>query len=264
MAHKVMIGGTAYEVKGGSVMVDGTVYQLKKGLTMIDGTVYEIPFESGTPISSFPVGSEVKIAVNGTLREFIIVNQGIPGNSSLYDDSCNGTWLLMKDIYEERKWNSSNENYYNKSTTHEYLNSSFLSMLDSNVQAKIKQIKIPYISNVWDNIATSGVDGLPTQIFLLGWREVGFDANSYSIDGERMSFFDSGTGTTANSKRIALLDGSATAWGLRTSYPSTGSSAVAVGIDGSQGYVKGSGVTGIRPAFVLPFETLVSDNIISG
>lgn len=43
------------------------------------------------------VGSIVKIKVNGAAKDFIIVHQGKP--SSVYDDSCNGTWLLMKDIY---------------------------------------------------------------------------------------------------------------------------------------------------------------------
>lgn len=42
--HMVLIDGTAYEIKGGSVMVGGTVYQLTKGRTLIGGTGYDIPF----------------------------------------------------------------------------------------------------------------------------------------------------------------------------------------------------------------------------
>ena len=41
------------------------------------------------------VGSVVKLKFNGAMREFLVVHQGKP--SSLYDESCNGTWLLMKD-----------------------------------------------------------------------------------------------------------------------------------------------------------------------
>ena len=41
-------------------------------------------------LSSKAVGSIVKIKVNGTLRDFIVVQQGKP--SSIYDESCNGTW----------------------------------------------------------------------------------------------------------------------------------------------------------------------------
>ena len=46
-------------------------------------------------LSTKAVGSTVKLKVNGTAREFLVVHQGKP--SSLYDESCNGTWLLMKD-----------------------------------------------------------------------------------------------------------------------------------------------------------------------
>ncbi len=39
------------------------------------------------------IGSKVKLNFGGSPRDFIVVHQGKP--SSLYDDSCNGTWLLM-------------------------------------------------------------------------------------------------------------------------------------------------------------------------
>ena len=51
-------------------------------------------------IGTKAVGSIVKLTVGGTLRNFIIVHQGKP--SSLYDASCDGTWLLRKDILETR------------------------------------------------------------------------------------------------------------------------------------------------------------------
>ena len=75
-------------------------------------------------IGTKAVGSIVKLTVGGTLRNFIIVHQGKP--SSMYDESCNGTWLLMKDVYETRQWHSSNVNDYANSTIHSYLNSTFL------------------------------------------------------------------------------------------------------------------------------------------
>ena len=49
-------------------------------------------------LSSKAIGSTIKLKVNGSAKDFIVVHQGKP--SSVYDDSCNGTWLLMKDIYE--------------------------------------------------------------------------------------------------------------------------------------------------------------------
>ena len=44
-AHKTLINGTAYTVKGGKCMVGGTVYNILKGRTLIDGTGYDITFK---------------------------------------------------------------------------------------------------------------------------------------------------------------------------------------------------------------------------
>lgn len=44
-AHKTLINGTAYEVKGGKCLVNGTAYSIKKGRTLIGGTGYDIAFE---------------------------------------------------------------------------------------------------------------------------------------------------------------------------------------------------------------------------
>lgn len=47
MAHKTLIGGTAYDVKGGRDLIGGVSYSKKNGKVLIDGTVYEIGFSSG-------------------------------------------------------------------------------------------------------------------------------------------------------------------------------------------------------------------------
>ena len=44
MAHRTMVDGTAYEIKGGRTLVDGTAYDVKKGKTLVGGTAYEIGF----------------------------------------------------------------------------------------------------------------------------------------------------------------------------------------------------------------------------
>ena len=41
--------------------------------------------------SDLAVGDIVKLMENGTPVEYIVVNQGKPYDSSLYDDSCDGT-----------------------------------------------------------------------------------------------------------------------------------------------------------------------------
>lgn len=45
MAHKVIIGGTAYEVDGGADLVGGTVYKKDHGKVIVGGTAYEVGFE---------------------------------------------------------------------------------------------------------------------------------------------------------------------------------------------------------------------------
>lgn len=198
------------------------------------------------------VGSIVKLKVNGTAKEFIVVHQGKP--SSLYDESCNGTWLLMKDIYENRQWHSSATNFLEFSTIHSYLNSTFLNLFDSDIRDAIKQVKIPYRKNGGSGGSDqSGANGLLCKIFLLSGYEVGWttsDNQNFPVDGAKLSYFEAGTGTSANNKRVANLDGSAFFWWLRSPYAS--GNVWRVSPNGLYSSSNASYANGIRPALVLP------------
>ena len=215
-------------------------------------------------LSTKAVGSTVKLKVNGTAKEFIVVHQGKP--SSLYDDSCNGTWLLMKDIYENRVWQSGNINKYESSDIHTYLNNTFLNLFESNIRDAIKQVKIPYRKNGGSGgTDQSGANGLSAKIFLLSGYEVGWTTSDYSyfpVDGAKLSYFESGTGTSANNKRIANLNGSAARWWLRSPY--TYYTNVVWYVYTSGDYDDGGGYAsvsyGVRPALILPSTLLVSDD----
>jgi hypothetical protein len=213
-------------------------------------------------LSTKAVGSTVKLKVNGTAKEFIVVHQGKP--SSLYDDSCNGTWLLMKDIYENRVWQSGNINKYESSDIHTYLNNTFLNLFESNIRDAIKQVKIPYRKNGGSGgTDQSGANGLSAKIFLLSGYEVGWTTSDYSyfpVDGAKLSYFESGTGTSANNKRIANLNGSAARWWLRSPYTSLTHYVWLVFSDGDYYYGSASDSYGIRPALILPSTLLVSDD----
>ena len=213
-------------------------------------------------LSTKAVGSTVKLKVNGTAKEFIVVHQGKP--SSLYDDSCNGTWLLMKDIYENRVWQSGNINKYESSDIHTYLNNTFLNLFDSNIKDAIKQVKIPYRKNGGSGGTNqSGANGLSCKIFLLSGYEVGWtsgDNQYFPQDGAKLSYFESGTGTSANNKRIANLNGSAAYWWLRSPYTVDTSLVWRVSSSGSCSNRYASFSSGIRPALILPSTLLVSDD----
>ena len=211
-------------------------------------------------LSSKAIGSTIKLKVNGSAKDFIVVHQGKP--SSVYDDSCSGTWLLMKDIYENRQWHSSDTNDYANSTIHSYLNSTFLAMLDSNIQKAIKQVKLPYRKGSGTSTTvTSGSNGLPAKIFLLSATEMSFNF-SYMPSGEgaELAYFKGCADNSSDSKRVAYLNGSAAYWWLRSPRCNLSDSALCVNSNGDWGVSGCSYSAGIRPALILPSTLLVSDD----
>ena len=212
-------------------------------------------------LSTKAVGSIVKLKVDGTLRDFIVVHQGKP--SSLYDASCDGTWLLLKDCLEQKRWHSANTNDYKNSEIHSYLNNTWLNKLDANIRAQVKQVKLPYVNGTANSAVASGANGLSCKIFLLSGYEVGFtqsDNSYFPVDGARLAYFENGTGTSALNKRIANYNGSATYWWLRSPGTNYTDYAWLVFTSGSCNYDYCTNTYGIRPALVLPSSLLVSDD----
>lgn len=202
-------------------------------------------------LSTKAVGSIVKIKVNGAAKDFIIVHQGLP--SSAYDASCNGVWVVMKDIYTTMKWDGSNNDYLNSDMT-AYLNGTFLSLIDTDIRNAIKQVKIPY-TNYSNNNVMSGSNGLSCKVFLLSGTEVGFSGVSYmTTEGAKLSYFDSA------SKRVAYNGSSAAVWWLRSPRTRYSNYVWTVKTDGSLDYWDYYNTYGVRPAFVLPSELVVSDD----
>lgn len=211
-------------------------------------------------LSSKAIGSTIKLKVNGSAKDFIVVHQGKP--SSVYDDSCNGTWLLMKDIYENRQWHSSNTNDYANSTIHSYLNSTFLNLFESNIKNAIKQVKLPYRKGSGTSTTvTSGSNGLSAKIFLLSATETSFSFSSMpSGEGAELAYFKGCADNSSDSKRVAYLNGSAAGWWLRS--PGCGVFGGALYVYSGGGWSGGgcSSSYGIRPALILPSTLLVSDD----
>lgn len=211
-------------------------------------------------LSSKAIGSTIKLKVNGSAKDFIVVHQGKP--SSVYDDSCNGTWLLMKDIYENRQWHSSNTNDYANSTIHSYLNSTFLNLFESNIKNAIKQVKIPYRKGSGTSTTvTSGSNGLSAKIFLLSATETSFSFSSMpSGEGAELAYFKGCADNSSDSKRVAYLNGSATVWWLRSPDCFNFYGALCVNSSGDWHDNYCSYSCGIRPALILPSTLLVSDD----
>lgn len=256
MAPRTMIDGTGYDVAHGRALMDGTGYDVSIGRTLIEGTGYDVLLEK--PITELSVGDSVFLNVGGSLREFLIVHYGQP--STNYDSSCDGVWLLMKDMYEKRAWDSTDSDYEN-SDIHVYLNGTFLSMLDSHIAAQIKQVKVPFYKGTGqDGQQSLRANGLDAKIFLLTCNEVGFingSDGSFPPLGTKLEYFE--TGDAGKEKRIAYLDGSASDWWLRTPSYSTNS----VWHVRSYGAADYSGCTyarGVRPALILPSDSKIDGN----
>ena len=211
-------------------------------------------------LSSKAIGSTIKLKVNGSAKDFIVVHQGKP--SSVYDDSCNGTWLLMKDIYENRQWHSSNTNDYANSTIHSYLNSTFLNLFESNIKNAIKQVKLPYRKGSGTSTTvTSGSNGLSAKIFLLSATETSFSF-SYMPSGEgaELAYFKGCADNSSDSKRVAYLNGSTALWWFRSPYCGSFNYALYGNSNGGWNGSDCSDSIGIRPALILPSTLLVSDD----
>ena len=226
----------------GKVIMSGIVPTLKAPVT-------------GVLASSLAVGSTVKLMEGGTAVEYLVVNQGIPSNSNLYDASCDGTWLLRKYIHSERQWDASNINRYETSAINTWLNGEFFNTLGSAEQAAIKQVKIPYRAGGGSD--QSGANGLSCKVFLLSGYEVGFmtsDSSYIPVDGAKLDYFDA-----SSSKRIAYLNGLETIWWLRSPRTDGTRRAWCVQSIGILGGGDTSDSAGIRPALVLPSNALFDE-----
>ena len=218
-------------------------------------------------MSDLEIGQMIKLNLNGTPWEWLVVHQGLP--SYLYDASCDGTWLLLKDIYENRQWHSSNVNKLESSTINAYLNGDFQNLFDSNIKDAIKHVKIPYCKGGGSGGTNqSGANGLLTKSFLLSGYEVGWttsDKQYFPQDGAKLSYFESGTGASANNKRIAYLNGSTEWWWLRSPCTYNSSYVWYVGSSGSSADYgrNASNSYGIRPALILPSDFIVSKEMLA-
>lgn len=214
------------------------------------------PISTGTSAGDIDVGKTVKINENGQAVEHIVVHQGLP--SDIYDASCEGTWCLRKDIAEIRVWDSGNSNVLETSDIHAYLNGDWMNRYNADVLESIKQVKIPYRQNGGSGgTDRNGANGLSCKIFLLSGKEVGWDSSDnqyFPNDGAKLSYFLDGTGSSANQKRVATLNGRATDWWLRSPYTLGTDNVWVVYSDGNYDDWDASNSYGVRPCIILPYS----------
>ena len=207
-----------------------------------------------TTLGSKSVGSIVKIKENGAAVNYIVVHQGNP-SATIYDSSCNGTWLLRQDTIEKRVWDSGNVNKYEESDIHSWLNLVMLAKYDADIQSAIKQVKIPYrYGGGTGGIDQHGANGLSTKPFLLSSREIGLTLSDI-VDGSKLEYFLYAYSLEARVKRQANTN-----WWLRSLYTSETSYVYIIDSNGPYGGSLTNGKVGVRPVIILPPTLIANDD----
>ena len=207
------------------------------------------------------VGDIVAIKENGVKQNYIIVHKGKP--SDMYDDSCDGVWLLREKTHSKRAWHgtsfSTSVNDYENSDIEAWLNSTFLNTIDEKIRAAIKTVKIPYRKGSGTSMTVqSGTNGLSCKAFLLSGYEVGFTQNDnqyFPIDGAKLSYFSD------NASRIGKdSTNTAVGWWLRSPYTDYATYVFSVDTGGSYytGYDSYYSSVAVRPALILPSSLSLS------
>ena len=242
-------------------------------VTVVGGKVgVEIPVK-GIRARNFSVGSTVNLLENGNAVEYLVVNQGIPSNSSLYDASCNGTWLLRKTCLTSAVWRSSSaNNNYVSSNADQLCNTTLISYFDEATKNAIKTAKIPCVNGTGSTgSVVSGENGLARKSFLLSGLEIGWidDMNNTSWDwsilphdGARLDYFLEGSSTEAQNRRIATYNGSNYTWYLRSPQLKTNEQVFNVYETGLYSGGRPDVSYGIRPALILDSDAVFNKDTL--
>lgn len=172
--------------------------------------------KAGTPVRDLAVGSPLYVNVNGAPVEYLIVHQGNP-DSSIYDASCDGTWVWNKVAYDGDGIIYGQPKSYAVSTLHSHLTGDYLNRFDASTLSVVKTVKIPYVqygNSGYNGHLVSGSSGVECQFFILSFRELGIpDSIHHFNNGSKLSYFTLGVRDTDNEKRqcyYRIMDSEAT------------------------------------------------------
>ena len=231
MAHKTLINGTAYTVKGGRDLIAGTGYAKKQGKTLIDGTEHAISF--GIPLNTITPGAILYLNESGRPVPFYIAKHD-------YESGLNGagrTLVVRKDCYNDRVFG--NNNAYANSALDSWLCNTYLKLLDANIQAAIGTTKFYYTIGNRNTTVTT----LQRAVFLLSLTELGKSASDANTEGSALPI--------ASTLQIAYLNGSAVRQWTRTPYTPSDASFYFLDTSGNVRTSLYISSYGSRPAFTL-------------
>ena len=245
MSGYIGVDNTARKVKELYVGVGNTARMVQKAYIGV-GNVARLWYQRATPLGSLAVGSVVYFAVRGVRTPWLVVHQGLPGR--MYDASCGETWLLMKNIYVKRLFNTTDNSYdyFDRGMTY-YLKKTFDGLIDAKINSLVRTVKIP--------VRESGANGLSAKSFLLSFTEVGFKTSAVEVEGAKLDYF-----TDASSRAIGSV------WWTRSPKTDSDSSVWCVTAKGDYDSYNAFSDQGVRPALIMSQDALVdgNGNVIGG
>ena len=198
-------------------------------------------------LGNIAVGTVLHLQESGVYQDYIVVHQGLP--SSMYNSSCNGTWLTRQTIPAEVEWGH-DKHSYESSGLKPYMDW-WPSVYESDISAYINQVTIP-----------CNPSQISCKAFALSALEIGGGSSLYNEstppDGAVLSYF---SGSDAQQRRIFQYDGEANTWFTRTAAMSTPyPRMVYVYVDGSFAWSNGVRPNGTLPTIIMNPDVLVDDN----
>nr|DAU19959.1 MAG TPA: tail protein [Caudoviricetes sp.] len=174
---------------------------------------------------------------------------------------------MRKELYSGQAWNTAGSNRWQLATLQQWLRDTYINYL--NISSIVKSVKIPYAQGLSTSTVYTGASGLTSTAFLLSCYELGWTTNDnyrIPVDGAKLSYFDSGTGDSANTKRVAYMNGHyeeapiyRAVWWTRDPNTSNSTDVFYVASDGSYTYSSATGECYIRPCFIIPSDTEVDE-----
>lgn len=200
-----------------------------------------------TRLSDLTIGSTIKLNEGGSPVEVYVAKHD-------YEPELNGngrTLIVRKDCYDMRVFSNSNNAYAN-SALDSWLCNTYINLLDAGIQAAIGATKFYYTPGNGNKTLTT----LQRKIFQLSVTELLGNGTLYNEEGSKLPI--------AEVLKIGTIDGGATKQLTRTPTITNSTTAIyVIGADGSSATQNCGGTGGSRPAFTLPSDFLVTNDMLA-
>ena len=201
---------------------------------------------AGKKLGAIDVGTMIKLNESGSPVEFYIAKHD-------YESRLNGTGrtlIVRKDCYDSRTFSSSNNAYANSSLD-SWLCNTYLKLLDADIQVAIGTTKFYYTPGNGNATVTT----LQRAVFQLSLTELGKSDTSAKKEGTALPI--------ASTLQIAYRNGTATTQWTRTPLANGTNGVFGLTRVGATYKFSRSEYHGSRPAFTLPSDFIITDDMLA-